>query len=56
MKQQGFSTVGDNRYSLVNVDEVDNKYFKCSLHENYGQAEVEDIITALKKVEKAYLK
>ena len=46
----------DSRYELTNVDKVDDMYFNCGLHEDYTQAEADDIIAALKKVEAAYLK
>ena len=56
MQQQGLSIADDSRYELTNVDKVDDMYFNCGLHEDYTQAEADDIIAALKKVEAAYLK
>jgi perosamine synthetase len=40
---------------LINVDKVDSKYFNLGLHEDWTQNDVEDLVTALKKVESAYL-
>ena len=54
MQQNGWAM--DGRYDLTNVDKVDDMYFNCGLHEDYTQAEADDIIAALKKVEAAYLK
>ena len=41
--------------NLSNVDKVDSMFFNCGLHEDWTQKEVDDLITALKKVESAYL-
>ena len=54
MQQNGWAM--DGRYDLTNVDKVDDMYFNCGLHEDFTQAEADDIIAALKKVEAAYLK
>ncbi len=54
MQQNGWAM--DGRYELANVDAVDDMYFNCGLHEDYTQAEADDIVAALKKVEAAYLK
>jgi perosamine synthetase len=40
---------------LSNIDKVDSMFFNCGLHEDWTQKEVDDLITALKKVESAYL-
>ena len=54
MQQNGWAM--DGRYDLTNVDKVDDMYFNCGLHEDFTQAEADDIVAALKKVEAAYLK
>lgn len=43
-------------FDFSNAISVTNSHFNIALNESYGSKEAEDIIAALKKVEKAYLK
>jgi len=43
------------QYDLPNIDATIECTFNMSVHENYGEAEVRDIVAALRKVEEAYL-
>lgn len=43
-------------FPCPNAVEATETHFNISVHENYGEQEVRDILTALRKVEEAYLK
>jgi dTDP-4-amino-4,6-dideoxygalactose transaminase len=43
-------------FPCPNASEAAETHFNISVHENYGEQEVRDILEALRKVEKAYLK
>lgn len=47
---------GDPKYKIDNAIKVTDTHFNIAVHENYGQREVNDILTAIEKVEAAYLK
>ncbi len=46
----------DATFPCPNAVEAAETHFTMSIHENYGPQEVEDVVRALEKVEKAYLK
>jgi dTDP-4-amino-4,6-dideoxygalactose transaminase len=46
----------DRQFPCPNAVESTDTHFNVSVHENYGDEEVQDIVEALLKVEKAYLK
>jgi len=46
----------DRKFPCPNAIESTDTHFNMSVHENYGEQEVRDIVEALLKVEKAYLK
>lgn len=41
-------------YEMVNARQAAAEHFNIGIHENYGPREIDDILTALKKVETAY--
>lgn len=43
------------KFKFDNVNNVTSTHFNIAINENYEQQEIDDIITAIKKVEKAYL-
>ena len=43
-------------FACPNAVEATDSHFTMPVHENYGEEEVADIVKALAKVEKAYLK
>lgn len=43
-------------YKLENAIKVTDSHFNILMNESFGQSEIDDIVNALKKVEKAYLK
>ena len=44
------------QFKIDNVIKVGDTHFNIYMHENYGQREIDDILTAVEKVENAYLK
>ena len=46
----------DPQFKFDNAIKVTDTHFNINFHENYGQKEIDDILTAIKKVERAYLK
>ncbi len=44
------------QFKIDNVIKVVDTHFNIYMHENYGQREIDDILTAVEKVENAYLK
>ena len=55
----GLSAYGGNREAVFpcpNAVEAAESHFCLSIHENFGEKEVEDILAALRKVEQAYLR
>jgi len=46
----------DRKYALPNIEATDASHFRMSLHEGWTATEVSDVLAALRKVEKAYLK
>ncbi len=45
----------DPKFKLDNVNKVTSTHFNIAINENYGRQEIGDILTSIKKVEKAYL-
>ena len=43
------------QYKIDNAIHVTDTHFNIAVHENYGEKEIDDILTAIEKVEKAYL-
>ena len=43
------------KYTIANAILATDAHFNISVHENYGQKEIDDILTAIEKVENAYL-
>ena len=55
----GLPAYGGNREAIFpcpNAVEAAESHFIMSIHENFGEQEVEDILAALRKVEQAYLR
>lgn len=46
----------DPQYRIDNAIKVAEEHFNIGIHENYGPREIDDILAAFEKVEKAYLK
>jgi dTDP-4-amino-4,6-dideoxygalactose transaminase len=46
----------DPQFKLDNAIKVTDAHFGMEVNENYGQKEIDDIIAAIEKVEKAYMK
>lgn len=44
------------KYNLVNAIKVTDTHFNLLINESFGQSEISNILTAIEKVEKAYLK
>jgi len=46
----------DPQFKIDNAISVTDSHFSIAMHENYRQQEIDDILTAIEKVEKNYLK
>jgi dTDP-4-amino-4,6-dideoxygalactose transaminase len=46
----------DPQYKIDNAIKATDSHFGISIHEGYGQSEIDDILEGIEKVEKAYLK
>ena len=54
--QQDAEMAAELAYRLDNAIKVTDAHFGMEVNENYGQKEIDDIIAAIEKVEKAYMK
>ena len=46
----------DWKFDVSNAIEATDSHFNVSIHENWGQQEVDDLVAALAKIESAYSK
>jgi perosamine synthetase len=51
-----YKGVRDPQYRIDNAIKAAEEHFNIGIHENYGPREIDDILAAFEKVEKAYLK